>query len=58
MRAVLAKTMEWDRLPTGFFYQADKPTYDEEQRSRDDGKALVHEDISNVNISALLSRYR
>lgn len=58
IKAALDKAMETDTLPLGLFYQADKPAYDEEQRSRNNGKALVHEDISNVDITALLNKFR
>ncbi len=56
--AAIKKAMEFDRKPIGLFWKKDAPTYDEEQRSRNDGRALVHEDISNVDISAMLNRFR
>ena len=47
-----------DKKPIGLFWKKDASTYDEEQRSRNDGRALVHEDISNVDISMMLNRFR
>jgi len=55
--AAMEKALEWgDRIPIGVFYKTQKPTYEDGLPQIKD-KALVEQDISNVDIRPLLKKY-
>lgn len=56
-KAAFEKANEWgDKIPIGIFYQVSKPTHEEGLPQIKD-KPLVKQDISNVDISAILDEY-
>ncbi len=52
----LQKSMEQEKIPLGIFYQTQKPAYHEGLNQIND-KALVFQDISNININKLINSY-
>lgn len=52
-KAAVEKSLEIDKLPTGIFYQENKPAFHEQVSNYSD-LPLAHHDISNIDISKLL----
>ncbi len=52
----MEKAMQKDKLPIGIFYQAERPTYEEEDPGQT-GVAAVDLDISNIDIEPAMARY-
>ncbi|MEA3355643.1 MAG: thiamine pyrophosphate-dependent enzyme [Patescibacteria group bacterium] len=51
-KLAIEKSQETDKLPTGIFYQINKPTF--HQQILDNNQPLVKKDISSINIKDLL----
>lgn len=52
----MEKALQTDKLPIGLFYEAERPTYEEQDPGRTGG-SLVNADISDIDIRPLMEKF-